>query len=109
MLPFLPDKALCTFGLLLGKTNELTSGLGLNFREVFTCIVESISVTAFLYGGLKGSGCMETEGKIVYWEEIKGISIYGGQAGDLDSQHWVACSDGYFLKERKKSWIEGLA
>lgn len=60
-------------------------------------------------GGLNGSGWIETEGKIVYWEEMKGISFYGGQAGDLDSQHWVVRSDGYFLKERKKSWIEDLA
>lgn len=52
---------------------------------------------------------METEGKIVYWEEMKGISFYGGQAGDLDSQHWNVHSDGHFLKEKKKSWIEGLA
>lgn len=52
---------------------------------------------------------METEGKIVYWEEMKRISFYGGQAGDLDSQHWNVYSDGHFLKEKKKSWIEGLA
>lgn len=52
---------------------------------------------------------METEGKIVYWEEMKGISFYRGQAGDLDSQHWNVHSDGHFLKEKKKSWIEGLA
>lgn len=52
---------------------------------------------------------METEGKIVYWEEMKGISFCGGQAGDLDSQHWDVYSDGYFLKERKKSWKQGLA
>lgn len=59
-------------------------------------------------GGLKGSGWMETGGKIVYWKEMKGISFYGGQGGDLDSQHWNVYCDRHFLKERKKSWIEGL-
>lgn len=55
-------------------------------------------------GGLKGSGWMETGGKIVYWKEMKGISFYGGQGGDLDSQHWNVYCDRHFLKERKKSW-----
>lgn len=53
-------------------------------------------------GGLKGSGWMATDGKIVYWEEMKRISFYGGQASDLDSHHWHVYSDRYFLKERKK-------
>lgn len=50
-------------------------------------------------GDLKGSGWMETEGKIVYWEEMKGIRFYGAQPGDLDSQHWNMDSDEHFLKE----------
>jgi hypothetical protein len=40
--------------------------------------------------------------EIVYGGEMKGISFYGGQAGDLDFPYWNVYTHGYFLKERKK-------
>lgn len=77
---------------------EFQGGAYMHSRGVFLSL-------HFCMGGHKGSGWMETERKIVYWEEMKGISFCGGQAGDLDSQHQDVYSDGYILKERKKSWI----
>lgn len=53
---------------------------------------------------------METERKIVCGDETKGISLYGGQAGDLVFPHWNVRSDGHFLKDRtkKKPLDQGL-
>lgn len=51
-------------------------------------------------GGLKGSGWMETERKIVCGEEMKGIIFYGGQADDLLSPHRNVYSDGHFFKRQ---------
>lgn len=48
---------------------------------------------------------METQRKIVYKGEMKGISFYGSQAGDLHFPPWSVYSDGHFLKEKEKKKI----
>lgn len=56
---------------------------------------------------------METQRKIVYKGEMKGISFYGSQAGDLHFPPWSVYSDGHCLKEKEKKknlpWKSGFS
>lgn len=47
---------------------------------------------------------MGTESKVVYREEMKGLSFYSGQEDDLDFPYQSVFMDGLVLKHREKKY-----